>query len=116
LRRRRLREAGLDPRAGVPAELRAIVRDLERRWAALGRPRPPGRGLLEHARAVTTDRAPAPPVPEALGAAGRDVVDAYYRARFGDRPPGPDELSRLAGALRGCGGAEISRTAAPPRA
>ncbi len=47
------------------------------------------------------DRVPGPPVAEALRAAGRDVVEAYYRARFGDLPPSPDESSRLAGALRG---------------
>ena len=100
-RRRRRQEAAHEPGVAVPAGLRAIVRDLERRWAALGCPRPAGCGLLEHARALATDRAPGPPVPAALLAAGREVVEAYYCARFGNATPGKDEISHLRDALRG---------------
>ena len=64
------------------------MREVERHWRALGRPRPPSRGLLEHARAVA-----------AKGAL--DVVEAYYKARFGGEPPDPTETARLRDGLRG---------------
>jgi transglutaminase-like putative cysteine protease len=86
-RRRRRRAAALDASPAVPAELRALVREVERRWASLGRPRPPGRGLLEHARALAVDGT-------------RDVVDAYYRARFDADPPDAAETARLRLGLR----------------
>jgi len=73
------------PAAPVQPELRALVRELERAWAGRGRPRPPARGLLEHARAT---------------AFGGAVVEAYYRARFGGAEPGADELQRLREELR----------------
>ena len=76
--------AARDGALHVPAELRSLVRELERRWAANGRPRPAGRGLLEHATAVET---------------GDSIVRAYYRARFGGEAPGPEELKRLAECL-----------------
>ena len=41
-RRRRRRAAALDASPAVSAELRALVREVERRWTALGRPRPAG--------------------------------------------------------------------------
>ena len=74
------RTAGPPPDAGAPvsAELRALVRAVERRWAASGRRRPASRGLLEHARALEAGTN-APPAAEA----DRRVVEAYYRARFG---------------------------------
>ncbi len=81
----------------VPEDLRALVRDLERRWAGLGIARPPGRGLLEHARRVT---GATPPPPPALAAAGPRVVEAYYRARFGGEAPTADERDALRQALQ----------------
>jgi hypothetical protein len=87
--------------APVPAELADLVRGLERRWRAGGRPRPPGRGLLEHARALARpgERAAEAPFPTALVEAGVLVVSAYYRARFGGETPAPGELARLRAAL-----------------
>jgi transglutaminase-like putative cysteine protease len=84
-RRRRRREAARDAIPVVPAELRALVREVERRWAALGRPRPAGRGLLEHARALSV---------------GQEIVGVYYRVRFGGEAPDPAETARLREALR----------------
>ena len=99
-RRRRRRAAALDASTAVSAELRALVREVERRWAALGHPRPPGRGLLEHARALAADEAPGAPFPAGTAASARDVVEAYYRARFGGEPPDPAEAARLRHGLR----------------
>jgi transglutaminase-like putative cysteine protease len=66
--RRRVAFRPLDDGAPVPADLRARVRQAERRWAAAGRPRPAHRGLLEHA-------------PEA----DQPLIEAYYQARFGHK-------------------------------
>jgi hypothetical protein len=94
-RRRRRRAAWIDDAAAVPAELRALVRDVERRWRALGRPRQAARGLLEHARALCSDTASAAPVPAPLAAACLEIVETYYRARFGGQAPDTEELTRL---------------------
>jgi transglutaminase-like putative cysteine protease len=87
LRAQRLarRAAREDGRALVPRQLRDLVDALERRWRALGRPRPPGRGLREHALLVGT---------------GREAVDLYYSARFGGATPPPVEIARLLSVLR----------------
>jgi transglutaminase-like putative cysteine protease len=95
--RRRRSERAEDVTRHVPAGLRALVRDLERRWRDYDRPRPPTRGLLEHASALAE---PAPrgatPLPPSLVEAGRDIVHAYYAARFGEgAPPAPEDLRRL---------------------
>jgi hypothetical protein len=95
--RRRLRRAADRDAANVPGALRALVREVERRWAAVGRPRPAGRGLLEHARAL--EEGPAPSLPPAARA-GQDIVLAYYRARFGGETPDPAETARLRERLR----------------
>jgi len=97
LARRHRGRAGRDEAASVPADLRALVRELERRWSAHGRPRPPSRGLLEHASELA---APAPPgaaaLPGPLVEAGAEIVRAYYRARFGEGDSLPrGELRRL---------------------
>ena len=39
-------------------------------------------------------------MPAGMAAAARDVVDAYYRARFGGEPPDPAETARLRYGLR----------------
>jgi transglutaminase-like putative cysteine protease len=82
LARRSVREDG---RALVPRELRDLVDALERRWRAADRPRPPGRGLREHAVAVGV---------------GHEAVDVYYSARFGGATPPPAEVARLLSVLR----------------
>ena len=94
-RQRRRRAAALETSAAVSAELRALVREVERQWLALGHPRPPGRGLLEHARALAVKEAPAPAVPAGVASATRDIVEAYYRARFGGESPDSAETARL---------------------
>jgi transglutaminase-like putative cysteine protease len=99
-RRRRHRAAALDTSPAVSGELRALVREVERRWTALGRPRPPGRGLLEHARSLAVEGAPGAPVPSGMATAVHDVVEAYYRARFGGEPLDPAETARLRHGLR----------------
>jgi transglutaminase-like putative cysteine protease len=99
VRRRRLRQAARDASPAVPPDLRALLREVERGWAAAGRARPAGRGLLEHARALALAE-PTPAVPAPLREAGREVVEAYYRARFGDEAPNPSETRRLRQALR----------------
>jgi len=93
--RARLRRPPPAPRdladEAVPADLRALVRELERRWAGAGRSRPRGRGLLEHAHRVASG---TPPAPRALAAAGPRIVAAYYRARFGgEAPSGAEQLA-----------------------
>jgi transglutaminase-like putative cysteine protease len=98
-RRLRLREVTRDS-AAVPPDLRALVRELEHGWAAAGRPRPAGRGLLEHARDFASPEAAAPPLAPSLRAAGREGVEAYYRVRFGGEPADPSETNRLRQALR----------------
>lgn len=81
------------PEAAVPADLRALVRELERRWASAGVPRPPARGLLEHAdRLAATGRG---------GATGQSIAAAYYRARFGGESPRTSDVEAMRQALRG---------------
>jgi transglutaminase-like putative cysteine protease len=101
--RRRMRSrAAAAGTATVPADLRALVRELERKWTAHGRGRPRARGLLEHA-ANLRDSAPAgaPPVPASLLDAGSRVVSVYYRARFGAEASALDEVRRLRDELAG---------------
>jgi hypothetical protein len=87
--RRRRETAPAEP---VDPGFRALLREVERQWAARGRPRPASRGLLRHARELD------------IGCA---VVEAYYRARFGGAPLEPGEIDRLR---------EELRTPAPPPA
>jgi hypothetical protein len=97
LTRRRSDRVHSDEAAFVPADLRALIRELERSWSAHGRPRLPHRGLLEHASALRRPPPPgAPELPESLVKAGPEVVRAYYAARFGGgEPPPPDTLRRF---------------------
>ena len=69
----------------VPAELRGLVAELERRWRSLGHPRPPGRGLLEHATSPTTP----------LGDTGTRIVRLYYEARYGGATVATGDLTAL---------------------
>ena len=100
--RRRQKQRARDETAAVPTDLRALVRDLERRWRAHGRGRPAGRGLLEHASSLRgVALAGPPPVPASLLDAGSRIVSAYYRARFGAERPASDEVRRLRDELAG---------------
>jgi Transglutaminase-like superfamily/Domain of unknown function (DUF4129) len=91
-----------EPAPAVPADLHALVRRLERLWAAQGRPRSPGRGLLEHASALRDAPPPGrPPLPDSLVGAGDRIVRAYYRAPFGGETPAPQETRRLRDGLHG---------------
>ena len=81
----------------VSADLRVLVRELERRWAAAGLARPESRGLLEHARRLVAGSPPAPPT---LAAAGPRIVEAYYRARFGGETLSDAEPTTLRDALQ----------------
>jgi transglutaminase-like putative cysteine protease len=112
--RARLRRAPPPPRDVaehvVPADLRALVRELEQRWTGAGLARPAGRGLLEHAHRVLGATPPPPPV---LAAAGPRIVEAYYRARFGGVALSATERIALREALQTVA---PSRTREPPRA
>ncbi len=97
--------------SGLPLELRQAVADLERRWRLCGRPRPPSRGLREHAAALASSPSADGPAPSAE--AVHELLDVYYRARFGGQPPDPAALGRLRAALQT---GRKSRTGARPGA
>jgi hypothetical protein len=98
---RRMRRA-LRRRQRSAAELRALVRELERRWSAHGRPRPAGRGLLEHGTALAgAPPAGLAPVPPRLAEAGTRIVRAYYRSRYGGETLPHADVRRLHDELRG---------------
>lgn len=87
---RRRCAAAVAPPAAVDPALGALVSRLERRWSELGHPRLPHRPPLEHLLSLPDDA-----VPEGERAAGRAVVDCYYRARYGGRAPDAETLERL---------------------
>ena len=103
LLRRRRDDRRRDDTAHVSADLRVLVRDLERRWSSHGRPRLPSRGLLEHASALAgPPPAGAAELPAPLVEAGAEIVRAYYMARFGEgETPSPEQLRRLRAGLGG---------------
>jgi transglutaminase-like putative cysteine protease len=86
------RRSANDPTA---AELLALVRRLDAAFERRGLRRPPSRAPLEHLDAV-----PPAKVPPELLAAGRRVVDCYYRARFGGAAIAPAEIATLDAQLR----------------
>jgi protein-glutamine gamma-glutamyltransferase len=92
--RKRRNAPALVPEAApsVPVPIRDLVRDLERRWTAVGRPRPVGRGLLEHARLLSTDAGPLSP---AVAQAGPRIAALYYRSRFGGATPADEDVRAL---------------------
>lgn len=98
--RRRLRAAPPRDDHAVPADLRALVRALERGWAAAACPRPAGRGLLEHARQLAASTSTPRPLAPGLAAAGPRIVETYYGARFAGRTVSPAEVADLRQALR----------------
>jgi hypothetical protein len=69
---------------GVPAELLALLRSLDRAWSRSGHPRPPGRAPLEHLRSLP-----------AAARVGDAVVDAFYRCRYGGQVLSESELAGL---------------------
>jgi len=68
----------------IPPELRDLMGRLDRHWKRTGHPRPPSRAPLEHLLAL----------PEAARA-GRALVDAVYRCRYGGQAPSAGELESL---------------------
>jgi transglutaminase-like putative cysteine protease len=88
----RSRSAAVRPATaeGVPPGLIALQARLDRLWSRHDAPRPPARAPREHALAI-----PAGRLPGALHEAGLEVVDCYYRARFGGHPPAAGEIDRL---------------------
>jgi transglutaminase-like putative cysteine protease len=102
LARRRVARDRQAEAALVPADLRALLRELERRWSAHGHPRLRTRGLLEHASALARSSpsgAAETPVPSRE--VDTEIVRAYYAARFGggEAPP-RDRLRQLREAIR----------------
>jgi transglutaminase-like putative cysteine protease len=89
-RRRLRRPASLARGSDAAPELARLLAGLDRAWARRGVPRPPSRGPLEHLRQIEGTR-----LPPALQAAGRQTVDAYYRARFGGVPLPPEAIAEL---------------------
>jgi hypothetical protein len=119
-RSRRPRARGDASEGAVPGELRAMVHALEAHWTRVGHPRPPGRGLREHAFALAARRevradvrsaaGPGPVVPDGIATlvpaapyrapeVGKEIVEVYYGARFGGDFPSAQELRRLHDAI-----------------
>jgi hypothetical protein len=92
LRRLRRRRTA-SPAASDPLAL--LLARLDRAWSSRGVPRPPSRTPLEHVQQLSGDRVP----PSLLGV-GRELVEAYYRARFAGEPPAPGRVQTLESALR----------------
>ncbi len=76
----------------MPIALRDRVRALERRWARLGRPRPPTQGLREHLETLPLDL-----VNREEREASARLVGVYYAVRYGGTPL-TDEMLRDLGA------------------
>ena len=74
----------------VPAELRAILRDTESRWAKAGWRRPATKGLREHLESLPADALS----PDVRQLSSR-VVLLYYQARFGAEGLTEQQLSDL---------------------
>ena len=87
--RSRPRRAPTEIRA-EPTELERLLAELETRGSALGSPRPKSRGLLEHWRGLDASGLPA-----ALQTIGIQIVETYYRARYGGSEPTEEQLRRL---------------------
>ncbi len=69
---------------GIPAELLALLRSLDRTWRRSGHPRPAGRAPLEHLRGLP-----------AAARVGDAVVEAFYRCRYGGQALSEAELAGL---------------------
>jgi hypothetical protein len=87
---RRRRESAAPDAGGVPAELVELMRRLDGLWKRSGHPRPASRAPLEHLRGL--------PSPSRMGL---ELVEAFYRCRYGGSAPTADEI---AGLRRGLGG------------
>jgi hypothetical protein len=94
--RRRAALEAPEPSASVPAPVRALVRDLEWRWRAAGRSRPPGHGLLEHARLLSAEPRRLPP---SVARAGPLIAALYYSSRFGGAAATEEDCRALRAAL-----------------
>jgi hypothetical protein len=89
-RTRQRRPASLARATDAAPELARLLAGLDRAWVRRGVPRPPSRGPLEHVPEIENTR-----LPPALRVAGRQAVDAYYRARFGGVPLPPGTIAEL---------------------
>jgi transglutaminase-like putative cysteine protease len=89
IRRGRVPAPAVGGREVVPA-LSGALRRVESHWQRRGRPRPAGRGLLEH-----LDALPPGLLDRDVEAVCRRVVESYYAAAFGGLAPSDEELARL---------------------
>lgn len=80
----------------VPPDLIAALAELEQAWKAAGHPRPPTRGLREHALALS---AITEAIPDRLRNTS-PLVDAYYQVRYGGASIAPAEVERFRALLR----------------
>jgi hypothetical protein len=93
-RRARVRRPhAAERRATVPPELLACLTALESLWTTVGHPRPPYRGLLEHAHAL-------PASASDLRCLSLETVDSFYRSAYGGKSIAPEECARLVVELR----------------
>jgi transglutaminase-like putative cysteine protease len=89
----------------APRELGALLARLDRALERRGHRRAPSRAPLEHLEALEWPVGQSTStVPPELLAAGRQVVDCYYRARFGGEAVAPAEVETLHAALRRAAG------------
>ena len=103
------RRAAAAPPDGVDPKLLALLRDVEALWAALGHSRPAHRALLEHVEAW-----PESALGPAARTASSEVVQCYYRSRFGGRVPAAEELAHLQGVVDVARAENRSRALSPP--
>jgi hypothetical protein len=89
----------------APTELRALLARLDRALERRGHRRAPSRAPLEHLESLERLRGQPPSkLPPELIAAGRQVVDCYYRARFGGKSVAAAEIETVDAALRQAAG------------
>ncbi|MBI3855391.1 MAG: transglutaminase domain-containing protein, partial [Planctomycetes bacterium] len=86
--RRRAPALAADGSGGIPTELLDLMARLDRLWKRAGHPRPAARAPLEHLRGL-------PPAARL----GGELVDAFYRCRYGGAAPTSEELAVLRRAL-----------------
>jgi transglutaminase-like putative cysteine protease len=91
---RRARRPPAEP-DGVPRDLALLLAQVDQRLARAGCARPESRAPQEHLQSLPADRLPAD-----LRAAAEQVVDCFYRARFGGAEVPPELLRQLETDLR----------------
>ncbi|MGA3324659.1 MAG: transglutaminaseTgpA domain-containing protein [Terriglobia bacterium] len=88
--------APLKPGDSVPAELGALVNQVEGLWADQGLARPVSRAPLEHLRSIPPDKL-SPQIREVSG----KIVECFYRCCFGGLQISPAEIQGLRKELEG---------------